>query len=34
MTEAPDPSKELPPLIEGLQQLKYGEDDNTPEGKF
>lgn len=32
MTEAPDPSKELPPLIDGLQQLKYSEDENTPDG--
>lgn len=27
-----EPGEELSPLMEGLQQLKYGEDENTPEG--
>ncbi|CAL7935579.1 unnamed protein product [Xylocopa violacea] len=31
MKKAPEPGEELSPLMEGLQQLKYGEDDNTPE---
>ncbi|XP_034943228.1 DNA polymerase interacting tetratricopeptide repeat-containing, protein of 47 kDa [Chelonus insularis] len=31
MKKAPEPGEELSPLIEGLQQLKYGEDENTPE---
>ncbi|XP_078041559.1 DNA polymerase interacting tpr containing protein of 47kD [Augochlora pura] len=31
MKEPPKPGDELSPLMEGLQQLKYGEDDNTPE---
>lgn len=30
MTEMPDPSKPLPPLLEAFQQLKYSETDNTP----
>lgn len=34
MKEAPEPGDELSPLMEGLQQLKYGEDENTPEGTF
>lgn len=29
--KAPEPGEKLSPLMEGLQQLKYGEDDNTPE---
>ncbi|XP_014483032.1 PREDICTED: tetratricopeptide repeat protein 4 [Dinoponera quadriceps] len=31
MKKAPEPGDELSPLMEGLQQLKYGEDENTPE---
>ncbi|EFN83468.1 tetratricopeptide repeat protein 4 isoform X1 [Harpegnathos saltator] len=31
MSTAPKPGEELSPLMEGLQQLKYGEDENTPE---
>ncbi|CAK9829203.1 DNA polymerase interacting tetratricopeptide repeat-containing, protein of 47 kDa [Anthophora retusa] len=31
MKKAPEPGEELSPLMEGLQQLKYGEDENTPE---
>lgn len=34
MKKAPEPGDELSPLMEGLQQLKYGEDENTPEGAF
>ncbi len=34
MTKSPDPSEELPPLLEGIQQLKYGDDENTPDGTF
>lgn len=34
MKKAPEPGDELSPLMEGLQQLKYGEDENTPEGTF
>lgn len=30
MTKLPDDSAEVSPLIEGLQQLKYGEEYNTP----
>lgn len=30
MTEMPDPSKPLPPLLEAFQQLKYSETDNSP----
>jgi len=33
MTKSPEPSADLHPLLEGLQQLKYGEDDNTGEGE-
>lgn len=32
MKKPPEPGDELSPLMEGLQQLKYGEDENTPEG--
>lgn len=32
MKKIPEPGEELSPLMEGLQQLKYGEDENTPEG--
>lgn len=32
MKTTPEPGEELSPLMEGLQQLKYGEDENTPEG--
>lgn len=32
MKKAPEPGDELSPLMEGLQQLKYGKDENTPEG--
>lgn len=31
MKKTPEPGEELSPLMEGLQQLKYGEDENTPE---
>ncbi|KAG7189642.1 hypothetical protein KM043_017322 [Ampulex compressa] len=31
MKSVPEPGEELSPLMEGLQQLKYGEDENTPE---
>ncbi|KAG5307069.1 TTC4 protein, partial [Acromyrmex insinuator] len=31
MKKPPEPGDELSPLMEGLQQLKYGEDENTPE---
>ncbi|XP_011630804.1 tetratricopeptide repeat protein 4 [Pogonomyrmex barbatus] len=31
MKKAPEPGEELSPLMEGLQKLKYGEDENTPE---
>jgi len=34
MKKPPEPGDELSPLMEGLQQLKYGEDENTPEGMF
>ncbi|KYN13456.1 Tetratricopeptide repeat protein 4 [Trachymyrmex cornetzi] len=34
MKKPPEPGDELSPLMEGLQQLKYGEDENTPEGTF
>ena len=32
MTKPLNENDELPPLIEGLQQLKYDESENTPEG--
>ena len=32
MTKSPEPTADLHPLLEGLQQLKYGEEDNTAEG--
>lgn len=31
MKKPPEPGDELSPLMEGLQQLKYGKDENTPE---
>lgn len=31
MTKEPDPSEEPSPLVEGLQNLRYDPDDNTPE---
>ncbi|XP_050494920.1 DNA polymerase interacting tetratricopeptide repeat-containing, protein of 47 kDa [Bombus huntii] len=31
MKKTPEPGEKLSPLMEGLQQLKYGEDENTPE---
>ncbi|XP_034255905.1 DNA polymerase interacting tetratricopeptide repeat-containing, protein of 47 kDa [Thrips palmi] len=31
MTKAPEPGEELSPLMEGIQQLKYDENENTPE---
>ncbi|XP_050458502.1 DNA polymerase interacting tetratricopeptide repeat-containing, protein of 47 kDa [Cataglyphis hispanica] len=31
MKKAPEPGDELSPLMEGLQQLKYSKDENTPE---
>jgi len=34
MKKTPEPGDELSPLMEGLRQLKYGEDENTPEGTF
>ncbi|XP_054013421.1 DNA polymerase interacting tetratricopeptide repeat-containing, protein of 47 kDa [Hylaeus anthracinus] len=30
MKKAPEPGEELSPLVEALQELKYGEDENTP----
>jgi hypothetical protein len=32
MTKAPEAGEPLSPLMEGLQQLKYSETDNTPPG--
>lgn len=32
MTKSPEPGEELHPLIEGLQKLKYDEEENSPEG--
>lgn len=32
MKNALEAGDKLSPLVEGLQQLKYGEDNNTPEG--
>ena len=32
MTKSPEEGEQLSPLMEGLQQLKYSETDNTPEG--
>lgn len=32
MTKAPEVGEPLSPLMEGLQQLKYSETDNTPQG--
>lgn len=34
MKKAPEPGSELHPLYEGLQQLKYDPNENTPEGKY
>jgi hypothetical protein len=34
MKQTPKVGEELSPLMEGLQQLKYGETENTPEGMF
>ncbi|GLH14307.1 Uncharacterized protein GBIM_18669, partial [Gryllus bimaculatus] len=31
MTKSPSEDAELPPLLEGIQQLKYDEEENTPE---
>lgn len=31
MSKAPEPGEELSPLMQGIQQLKYDEDENTPE---
>lgn len=31
MTQAPEEGEPLPPLLEGLQQLKYDPDENTPD---
>ncbi|KAK3921416.1 DNA polymerase interacting tetratricopeptide repeat-containing, protein of 47 kDa [Frankliniella fusca] len=31
MTKAPEPGEELSPLMQGIQQLKYDETENTPE---
>lgn len=33
MTKAPEPGEELSPLMQGIQKLKYDEDENTPEGE-
>ena len=32
MTKPPEPGEELSPLMQGIQQLKYDEDENSPEG--
>ena len=32
MTKVPEAGEPLSPLMEGLQQLKYSETDNTPQG--
>jgi hypothetical protein len=32
MTKAPEAGEPMSPLMEGLQQLKYSETDNTPQG--
>ena len=32
MKNSPNPGDELSPLMEGLQQLKYSTEENTPEG--
>jgi hypothetical protein len=32
MTKAPETGEQMSPLVEGLQQLKYSETDNTPQG--
>lgn len=32
MKSVPQPGEQVSPLMEGLQQLKYGTEDNTPEG--
>lgn len=32
MKKVPEPGDELHPLMEGLQQLKYDESENSPEG--
>lgn len=32
MKNLPEPGDELPPLMQGLQDLKYGAEDNTAEG--
>lgn len=32
MKQSPQVGEQVSPLMEGLQQLKYGEDENTPEG--
>lgn len=32
MKKPPESGEELSPLMEGLQQLKYDENENTPEG--
>jgi hypothetical protein len=32
MTKMPETGEPLSPLMEGLQQLKYSETDNTPQG--
>ena len=34
MKKVAEPGDEVSPLLEGLQQLKYGADDNTPEGNY
>lgn len=33
MKKPPEPGDDLHPLYEGLQQLKYDPDENSPEGK-
>lgn len=32
MTKSPKDDEALSPLLEGIQQLKYDPDENTPEG--
>lgn len=34
MTKPPNENEELSPLVEGLQQLKYDENENTPDGEL
>lgn len=34
MKKAPEEGEQVSPLVEGLQQLKYDENENTPEGRY